>query len=212
MTYYMLFKEKNPDISYVNINIINKYTIQILFGFDLSSINDIKIYAKLGSSLSSSELNDFCLTNKSIKSVCENSLFWIMLYNNKFGNISEWVTKRHSFNSRKFYIDILSYKECISNINNQNPDPVDLISKMDFNSLLYLMNENILDIKIIPYKLIFQSKHNNNIEIIQYILDNYNLTIGHAYYLYKKNLSLSFNKYTYDTRLINLLKKFIKTQ
>jgi len=191
------FQKQNPNISYVNLNIIDHSTIQIVFWSDISIITD-----NIASCLSTSQLNNFCNINKSIKSICEGSLFWITLFNNRFGNILEWINK--DINYKKFYIDILFYVEYYNN-NDTLVIVKHKINKMDTNSLLYLMKNT----KFFTYDDIIPSKNADNLDILEYIINNYLLKSGDVFVLFNKLIKLAFSKSTYNTRLIDLFKKFL---
>ena len=59
-------------------------------------------------------------------------------------------------------------------------------TKLANDSLLYLMKENLLDLSLIKYNDIVRSKHGNNLDVLEFMIKNYDLKSGHIIFLFNK--------------------------
>lgn len=173
------FRTNNPNISYVKILLPATGLMIINYGFSLKGLHDIGIYANIYSKLPTKELNNLCLIGRDFDAICNNNVFWIELFKNRFGEIPDWIPK--NINYKKFYMDILNYLEFNKNFranlylmefNKAYRDKikdkiVTLLNNLDKYSLLYIIHKKILKKDYINY--ILDSKYVLDFEIVNYL-------------------------------------------
>ena len=190
---YLGFKQYNPDII-VEIIIVNDYAFYVIYGFDITSIKEIGVYANIAKDLTLKQLSNFCLLNSTFDKICQDELFWIKMIEERFGELP----KVRINNYRKLYTDILEYIEFLEEKEEISYEDYigtvsTLLNNLNANSILFLIKLKIFNLYVTP---INNSKHINSINIIKALLLNYKLTKDEYKSLIQSVIERSYRKST----------------
>lgn len=150
------FRNNNPDIEYVELEIINNNQLNIKYGFNIYSIKDFNIIANFAKDLDYFDINNLCVSNPAFAEVCKNPQFWIHLLIDKFGSLPDQMPRDIDY--RRVYLDVIRYLEYIDKYKSSKRD--DILDAIDTSSMLYILKKNILE-ENNPraYRALTRSKH-----------------------------------------------------
>ena len=207
-TLLLAFQRNNPDISNVNINLISNREIEITYNFSVASITELGLSANVLKNLSSEELLKWCNINKQFADQCNLSMFWVQLFNARFGELPKWLPE--NINYRKFYIDILKYVE-------STPTTEKLIKSIklyrqydkrneddDFKDF-ELNLESFLDQFLEEYRYVLDFFNNLNEYSIRYLIENKIMTMQDIITMMVTTDLDSYSKHANNVRIIESL-------
>lgn len=208
------FRDNNPDIEYVELEIVNDKQFIIKYGFNVYSIKDFNIIAQFAKELDSKNINDLCVSNPVFAEVCKNPQFWAKMLTDKFGSFPILLLADQmprSIDYKRLYLDVLKYLETDNkhefSLENNPLNDVDTIS------ILYMMGKKMFNLKDSrDYEVLFKSEHIYNYRIYKIFRYAYNFTTSTlidiiSNIIYK--LSKTINNSESDN-LYNLLKAVLE--
>ena len=214
-TLLLAFQRNNPDISEININLISNREMEIIYNFSISSITELGLSANVLKEFSLDELSKWCALNKQLSDQCKSQMFWVQLFNARFGELPKWLPQ--NINYRKFYIDILKYLESIpvteeliniieeyqqyliendvgdlefipEQFHGEYKDVLDFFNNLNEYSVRYLIENKVMTMQDIITMMVVLSLHNSkhaqNVKIIESLIENYDLYFKQSKYFY----------------------------
>ena len=199
------FQKNNPNVGYIEMRIINQNEITIEWGFSIKSFQDLEYFSNLALNLTVNELKNLCVLNRDLERICKDKNFWIRLFNNKFGEIPDYVPK--DINYRKFYIDILSFiefkekwKKSIDFMDQHdvkqyyNLDLMNIFNNLNNNSIYYLLEHD----EYVSIDALMKTNIIYNPQIMKLVLSKYKFSNGDIVLILTDILNKIFSKKNYS--------------
>ena len=171
------FSKINRDIQSLELLINNDRSIIISYGRGFS-VADMNIYANVASTLNLKELGDFCTVNTEFSKNCKDKLFWLLLFNNRFGTPIEnevFMHGRSMLGKINNYEEI--YKEMLSYLEGKLFRLISLDAQINLISGKLIRENNVKALG----NLLKMAAEDNDTGLIKVILDNYTMDYIHLY-------------------------------